>query len=79
MQDTTTTGGESDVVEVVTTLQDPETVYISTVVNPNAGNQIMTAHRSREGAEAQVDEMATLWNADRDAIDANVVPLPLLP
>ena len=29
MQDTTTTGGESDVVEVVTTLQDPETVYIS--------------------------------------------------
>ena len=77
MQETTT--GESDVVEVVTTLQDPETVYISTVVNPNAGNQIMTAHRSREGAEAQVDEMATLWNADRDAIEANVVPLPLLP
>jgi hypothetical protein len=62
-----------------TLVQDPETIYVSTVVNPNAGNQIMTAHRSREGAEAQITEMADLWHVDRDALDAAVVPLPLLP
>ncbi|CAN5380145.1 hypothetical protein BH11ACT7_BH11ACT7_32620 [soil metagenome] len=75
----TTTSGETGLADIETKVHDPETIYVSTVVNPNAGNQIMTAHRSREGAEAQVAEMAELWHVDRGALHADVVPLPLLP
>lgn len=73
------TSGEAEVVEPVTLTQEAEHVYVSTVVNPNAGNQIVTAHKSEEGAVGQVDEMAGLWGLDRDTLEADVIKLPLLP
>jgi hypothetical protein len=68
-------GGE----DIVRVMDGPETIYIATVVNPNGGNQIMTAHRSYDGADSQVDEMARLWSTERDALAAEILPLPLLP
>jgi hypothetical protein len=71
--------GEGGVVDMGTLVQDPEQIYVSTVINPKAGNQIVTAHRSAQGAEAQVDELATTWKVDRETLQANVLKLPLLP
>lgn len=74
-----TTSGEAEIVEPVTLTEEAEHVYVSTVVNPNVGNQIVTAHKSEEGAMGQVDEMASLWGTDRDTLEADVIKLPLLP
>lgn len=63
----------------IAVLEGPETIYIATVVNPTGGNQILTAHRTSDGANAQIDEMARLWSTDRDGVDADVLPLPLMP
>ena len=63
----------------IAVLEGPETIYIATVVNPTGGNQILTAHRTSDGANAQIDEMARVWSAHRDALNADVLPLPLLP
>jgi hypothetical protein len=76
---TEVTTGESEIVERGTAVQDPEHVYVAVVVNPSAGNQIITAHRSHEGADAQVDELASAWNVARSSLDATVIELPLLP
>lgn len=76
---TEVTTGESEIVDLGTTVQDPEHVYVAVVVNPNAGNQIITAHRSHDGADAQVDELALTWSVARDSLDASVLELPLLP
>ncbi|BBY28891.1 hypothetical protein [Mycolicibacterium sediminis] len=65
--------------DVTAVMDGPETIYIATVVNPTGGNQIMTAHRTSDGANAQIEEMARLWSTDRDALDADVLPLPLMP
>ncbi len=75
----TTTSAEAKLVEPATLTQEAEHVYVSTVVNPHAGNQIVTAHKSEEGAMGQVDEMATVWGVDRDTLQADVIKLPLLP
>ncbi len=75
----TTTSAEAELVEPATLTQEAEHVYVSTVVNPHAGNQIVTAHKSEEGATEQVDEMATVWGVDRDTLQADVIKLPLLP
>lgn len=74
-----TTSGEAEIVEPATVTQEAEHVYVSTIVNPHAGNQIVTAHKSEEGATGQVDEMAGVWGIDRDALQADVIKLPLLP
>jgi hypothetical protein len=74
-----TTSGEAEVVEPATLTQEAEHVYVSTIVNPNAGNQIVTAHKSEDGAMGQVDEMAGVWGVDSDTLEADVIKLPLLP
>lgn len=74
---TSSTGPES--VEPTTAIGSPEHVYVAIVVNPNAGNQIVTAHRTRDGADANLDALAATWNTSRDLLQAEVLELPLLP
>ena len=76
---TTASSGETNTTDLGTTMQDPEHIYVCTVTNPHAGNQIITAHRTRAGAEAQVDELATTWSVDPATLEPTVLELPLLP
>ena len=76
---TTASSGEADTTDLGTTMQDPEHIYVSTVINPNAGNQVITAHRTRAGAEAQVQDLATTWGADPTTLEPTILELPLLP
>ena len=73
-----TSSTEPESVEPTTAIGSPEHVYVAIVVNPNAGNQIVTAHRTREGADAQLDELAATWEMSRDLLKAQVLELPLL-
>lgn len=74
-----TSSTESDVVEPATMIGSPEHVYLAVVINPDAGNQIITAHRTRDGADSQIDDLATTWSVSRDLLQADVLELPLLP
>lgn len=71
--------GEGGVTDLGTMMQPPEQVFIATVRNPAAGNAVMTAHMSLEGAKSHVGKLADLWAIDRDTLEDNIVQLPLLP
>ena len=74
-----TSSTEPDIIEPATIIGSPEHVYLAVVVNPQIGNQLITAHRTRDGAHAQIDELATTWNVGRESLSADVLELPLLP
>lgn len=74
-----TSSTEPDIVEPATIVGSPEHIYLAVVINPDAGNQLITAHRTREGADAQIDQLATTWNASRESLHGDVLELPLLP
>jgi hypothetical protein len=76
---TTASSENADTTDLGTTMQDPEHIYVCTVTNPQAGNQVITAHRTRAGAEAQVDELATTWGVEPATLEPTVLELPLLP
>ena len=74
-----TSSTEPDIIEPVTIVGSPEHVYVAIVINPEIGNQLITAHRTRDGAHTQVDELATTWKVSRDSLHADILELPLLP
>ena len=78
MTDVTSSTEPESVEPTPTAIGSPEHVYVAIVVTPNAGNQIVTAHRSRDGADAQLDELAATWEISRDLLEAEILELPLL-
>lgn len=61
-----------------TMMQPPEQIYIATVIHPKDGSEIVTAHRSLEGAKGRIEHYASLWeDADRDNVKGNIKQVPL--
>lgn len=79
MTDVTSSSTEPDIIEPATVVGSPEHVYIAMVINPAVGNQLVTAHRTRDGAHAQIDELATTWKVGSESLNADILELPLLP
>jgi hypothetical protein len=77
MTDVTST--EPDIIEPAAIVGSTEHVYLAVVINPEIGNQLITAHRSREGAHTQIDELATSWQVGSESLNADILELPLLP
>ena len=71
--------GEGGPVDLATLMQDPEQVFIAVAVHSEAGNQVMTVHRSLDGAKAQIESYADLWHINRDQVTGNIVQTPLRP
>lgn len=70
--------GEAGVVDAGTMMQPPEQIYIATVTHPKDGKQIVTAHRSLQGAQGRVEEYASLWQGeDRDNVKGHIQQVPL--
>lgn len=54
-------------------------VYVIIVTNPSTGVEEMSAHETLDGARSRIDVMASMWEADRKKLTAEIVKLPILP
>ncbi|MBE5458333.1 hypothetical protein E3G52_005241 [Mycobacteroides abscessus] len=70
--------GEGGPVDLGTLMQDPEQVFIAIAIHPKAGNQVMTVHRSLDGAKAQIESYADLWHINHDQVTGSIVQTSLL-
>lgn len=61
-------------------MQPPEQIYVATVIHPQDGSRITTAHRSLRGAEARIQRYAGQWEGiDRDKVTGSIEQVPLEP
>ncbi|SHV91389.1 Uncharacterised protein [Mycobacteroides abscessus subsp. abscessus] len=77
MQEMTSGGAFTDMAAM---MRPPEQIYVATVIHPRNGESILTAHRSLDGAKAQIEQYANSWEGqDRDNVKGTINQVPLGP